>query len=279
MRAISGPRDRLEVGDDRQRLGLRLGERRRARRGQQAAGRVLGHGVGGERVAPRDLAQHHAARALGERALERVQRAIDLRLARVAGLAPARRSTPAAATGTAAPQPCAREQSSAPPPRSVRTGPSASRSPRLACASRAGRTASPPASDGPRRRTPRRSRSGRGARAAREAPRAGARGRPSAGCGWCPAPAGRAAGRRAPRPAGRARRPGSPPRARRVAARAGAAPPGRGSGGRRRTGRRGGPPPRGSGGTRASGPAARRRPPPVRARSAPRPRSAAAGAI
>ena len=60
------PRDRLQVGDDRQRLGLRLGQRRRPRLGQQAPRRLLAGRVAGEGEAAGDLAQDDPAPALGE---------------------------------------------------------------------------------------------------------------------------------------------------------------------------------------------------------------------
>ena len=84
IRAISGPRDRLQVGDDRQGLGLRLGERRRSRLRQQATRRLVGLGVRGEGVPAADLAQDQAA-AL-ERGAEQVERPVDLGLGRLARL-------------------------------------------------------------------------------------------------------------------------------------------------------------------------------------------------
>jgi L-2,4-diaminobutyrate decarboxylase len=56
-----GARDGLEVGDDRERLGLGGSQRRRARAGEQPPCRLLGIGMRGERPAARELAQHHAA--------------------------------------------------------------------------------------------------------------------------------------------------------------------------------------------------------------------------
>src|SRR5438067_2050290 len=66
-------RDRLQVGDDREALGLRLRQRRRARLGQQAAGGLLRGRITGERPAPGDLTQDEPAVALaqfGERGLD-----------------------------------------------------------------------------------------------------------------------------------------------------------------------------------------------------------------
>ena len=58
-----GAGDRLQVGDDRQRLGLRGRQRRGARAGEQPAGGLLGVRVRGERVAATDLAQQDTAAA------------------------------------------------------------------------------------------------------------------------------------------------------------------------------------------------------------------------
>ncbi len=81
-----GPGDRLQVGDDRQRLRLRLGQRRRARLGQQAARRVLARRVAGEREAAGDLAQDDAAPALGEVLAQQLDRLGDLALGRLGRL-------------------------------------------------------------------------------------------------------------------------------------------------------------------------------------------------
>ena len=59
-----GTRHRLQVGDDRQALCLRLRQRRRARLRQQPPHGVVGLGVGGERQPARHLAQDDA-RLLG----------------------------------------------------------------------------------------------------------------------------------------------------------------------------------------------------------------------
>ena len=81
-----GPRHRLEVGDDREALRLRLRERRRARPREQPARRALGDRVGGEREAARDLAQHDAAPALGVVLAQPRERLDDLALADLARL-------------------------------------------------------------------------------------------------------------------------------------------------------------------------------------------------
>ena len=56
-----GPRDRLQVGDDRQRLGLGRGQRRCPRLGQQPSRGRLEIGVGAEREAAGELAHDQAA--------------------------------------------------------------------------------------------------------------------------------------------------------------------------------------------------------------------------
>ncbi len=100
-------RHRLQVGDDRQRLGLRGRERGRARTAEQAPGGVLGGGVGRERVPAAELAQHDPARARARTARRAAPSA-----ARIIGLAGlgrfgqlGRRSA-GRARGTAAPRSC-----------------------------------------------------------------------------------------------------------------------------------------------------------------------------
>ena len=61
MRAISGRGHRLQIGDDRQRLGLRGGQRRRARLGQQPPRGPLGLGMAAQRVAAGQLAHDEPA--------------------------------------------------------------------------------------------------------------------------------------------------------------------------------------------------------------------------
>ena len=84
-------RHRLQIGDDRQRLGLRLGQRRGPRLGQQPPRRGLARRVAGEREAPRDLAQDDAAAALGEVLAQQLDRLADLALGRLARLRQVRR--------------------------------------------------------------------------------------------------------------------------------------------------------------------------------------------
>ena len=79
-------RDRLQVGDDREALGLGLGQRRRARLGEQPPRGALGDRVGGEREAAGDLAQHHPAIALGVVLAQPRQRLDDLALGHLAGV-------------------------------------------------------------------------------------------------------------------------------------------------------------------------------------------------
>ena len=79
-------RDGLQVGHDRQALGLRLGQRRGARLGQQPARGPLGHRVGGQREAARHLAQHHPAKALGVVLAQPRDRLHDLALRDLGGL-------------------------------------------------------------------------------------------------------------------------------------------------------------------------------------------------
>ena len=100
------PRDRLQVGDDRQRLGLRLGQRRRARLGQQAPRRLLAGRVAGQREAAGDLAQDDAAPALGEVLAQQLDRLGDLALGRLGRLGQVGDARPAAARGRAAPRSC-----------------------------------------------------------------------------------------------------------------------------------------------------------------------------
>ena len=71
-----GPRDRLQVGDDRQRLGLRGRQARRARAGEQPPRGLLGVGVRAERPAAGELAQHEPATV--ERDRQRAQPRGDL---------------------------------------------------------------------------------------------------------------------------------------------------------------------------------------------------------
>ena len=79
-----GARDRLQVGDDRERLGLGGRQRGGARAAEQAARGLLGLGVAGERPAAGQLAQRYA-------------RAARARTARPAARAPpARRPRPPA---------------------------------------------------------------------------------------------------------------------------------------------------------------------------------------
>ena len=272
------PRDRLQVGDDRERLGLRLGQRRRARLGQQAPGGVLGDRVG-RRACSRRRPRAGRRRA-GPRRAPRpssVERAVDLGLGRPRRPRRARRPT----TGSG------ERKSSAsivrgeialmrsPPPSHgashldrAEVLASGSRSPRPACASRAARTASPPGSAGPRRRTPRRSRT-RGGAPSSSRRTSSRRSSETVGRMWLVSGAG---GSRSRSPSADAEPLGlvdgaAPPRARPGAAPAAAAPSGTGSArpaskqlasARRR---------RGSGGTRASARAARRRPPRARARA------------
>ncbi len=81
-----GPRDRLQVGDDRQRLRLGLGQRRRPRLRQQAARRLLAGRVAGQGEAAGDLAQDDAAPALGEVLAQQLDRLLDLALGRLGRL-------------------------------------------------------------------------------------------------------------------------------------------------------------------------------------------------
>ena len=67
-------RDRLQVGDDRERLGLRGAERGDARAAEQPPRRVLGGGVARERPAAAELAQRDA-RAARARTARRAPRA------------------------------------------------------------------------------------------------------------------------------------------------------------------------------------------------------------
>ena len=78
-----GAGDRLQVGDDRQRLRLRLGQGRRPRVRQQAPRRILAGGVAGEREAAADLAQDDPALALAEVFAQQLDRLGDLALGRL----------------------------------------------------------------------------------------------------------------------------------------------------------------------------------------------------
>ena len=80
------PRDRLEVGHDREALGLRLRQRRGTRAREQAPRGALGYRIGGEREAAGHLAQHDAAEALGVVLAQARQRLDDLALAHLAGV-------------------------------------------------------------------------------------------------------------------------------------------------------------------------------------------------
>ena len=81
-----GAGDRLQVGDDRQRLGLGLGQRRRPRLRQQPPRRLLAGRVAGEGEAAGDLAQDDAPPALGQVLAQQLDRLADLSLGRLGRL-------------------------------------------------------------------------------------------------------------------------------------------------------------------------------------------------
>ena len=106
-----GARDRLQVGDDRERLGLGLGQRRRPRLRQQATCGLLARRVAGEgrsRRRPRAGRSRDGPRR-GPRGAARSPRRPVPRSPR--SPRPDRRPRPAAARGRAAPRSCGRGRS------------------------------------------------------------------------------------------------------------------------------------------------------------------------